>query len=133
MMKPTRIAALFLAVVFVAGALSGYVAHTLYSQRTARAAPNPTQMRERYLTRLTRDLALSPEQVTQVSAILEQTGQRMRELRERMEPEFEAIRVAQRQRIMALLTPEQQPKYEKVLEEQRKRHEREGRSGGRPH
>ena len=133
MMKPTRLAALFLAVVFVAGALSGYVAHTLYSQRTARAAPNPTQTRERYLARLSKDLALSPEQVTQVSAILEQTGQRMRELRERMEPEFEAIRMAQRQRIMALLTPEQQPKYQKILEEYRKRHEQGAQRGGRPH
>jgi len=132
MMKPTRLAALFLAIVFLAGVVSGYVAHSLY-QRTARAATNPSQARDRYLARLTKDLLLSPEQVTQVSAILDQTGQRMRELRERMEPEFEAIRVAQRQRIMALLTPEQQPKYQKLIEEHRKRHEKAVQGGGKPH
>jgi Spy/CpxP family protein refolding chaperone len=120
-MRPTRLAALSLAIIFLAGALFGFVVHSYYSQRTARAAANPQEFRVRYITRLQKDLALSPEQLAQITAILDDTSQHFREIRERMEPEFEALRVAQRQRIMAVLTPEQQPKYQKILEEHRKK------------
>jgi Spy/CpxP family protein refolding chaperone len=121
MMKPTRLAALYLAAVFVAGTLFGFVAHGFYSERTARAS-NPKEFRERVIARFTKDLSLSTEQVTEVTAILDQTHDRFQGIRDRMEPEFDALREAQRQRIMALLTPEQQPKYQKLLEERRQRH-----------
>ena len=109
MTKPTRIAALYLAAVFLAGGLFGFVAHGLYSQKTARAEnrpPNPREFRQRYLDKLHKDLALSPEQLTQVTAILDETGERFQDLRERMNPEFEAIRQQQRGQIQALLNPE---------------------------
>lgn len=121
MMKPARIAALWLAIVFLAGALFGFVAHSVYVQRTARAAPTSKEMRERFAANLRRELSLSPEQYTQVAAILEQTSQQFRELRERMEPEFESLREAQHRRIMSILTPDQQPKYQKILEEHRRK------------
>ena len=122
MTKTTRLAALWLTLVFLAGTLFGFVVHSFYSQRTARAGPNPKEFRERYIGRLHRELALSPEQLTQVTAILDQTGQRFQEIRDRMEPEFQAIREQQRQRIMAILTPDQQPKYQKIIEEHRRKH-----------
>lgn len=122
MMKPTRLATLYLIVVFLAGALFGVVVHTVYEQRSTRAAPNPKLFRQHYLAKLEKELSLSPEQVAQVAAILDQTGQRFREIKDRMDPEFQAIRDAQRARIMALLTPEQQPKYQKILEEHRRKH-----------
>ena len=121
MTRPTRIAALCLTIVFLAGALFGFVAHTFYGQRTARAS-NPKESRESYVAKLQKDLSLSREQLAQMTAILDQTSQRFREVKERMEPEFEALRVAHRQRIMAILTPEQQPKYQKILEERRRKH-----------
>ena len=140
MMKPTRIAALWLAMVFLAGALFGFVAHSFYADRTTladRAArpSNPKDFRERYLAKLKNELSLSPEQLDQVRAILDQTGQRFHELREqfhdKLEPEFETVRQMQRQRIMAVLTPEQQPKYQKIIEEQRRRHEKDKEKGSR--
>ena len=124
-MKPTRIAALCLALVFVAGALFGFVAHSLYSERSARAS-NPKEYRERYITKLQKDLSLTQDQVNQATAILDQTGERFREIRERMDPEFDTIRQDQRQRIMAALTPEQQPKYQQIVDEWRRQHERHG-------
>jgi Spy/CpxP family protein refolding chaperone len=132
MTKPTRLAVLYLAVVFVAGGLFGFMAHGLYSQRSARAAPRPTQkeFRDRYVSKLQNDLALTAEQTTQVITILDETNERFRELRNRMDPEFDAIRSQQRQRIMALLNPEQQAKYQQILEEWRKQREKRG-SGGR--
>ena len=127
MTKAKRVAALYLAVVFVAGGLFGFVAHGLYRQTTARAEirpPDPKQFRERYLDKLERELSLTAAQRPQVAAILDRTGDGFRELRERMNPEFEAIRRQQRQDIRALLSPEQQGKYQKMLEEWQKRHEK---------
>jgi Spy/CpxP family protein refolding chaperone len=125
MMKPTRIAVLCLAGVFVAGALFGVVAHSVYSQRVTAAATNPTpkDLHARYLKRLDSRLTLTAAQREKISPILDNSGDRVRELRDRMEPEFEAIRHGQRQEIMALLTPEQQTEYQKLIEEQRRRRE----------
>jgi len=129
MTKPTRMAALYLAVVFVAGGLFGVVAHGLYSQKTARAS-SPKEFRERYVAKLQKDLSLTPEQLPQVTAILDQTGDRFRVVRERMIPEFDVIRQQQRAQIMALLNPEQQGKYQKILDEWRRKRELErGRQG----
>jgi len=129
MVRPNRLAALYLAGVFVAGAVFGFVANSLYTMRAA--APNrpgdPKQVREQYVSNLQKDLALTPEQLAQVTAILDDTNQRFRELREKMDPEFAAIRESQRQRIMALLTPEQQPRYQKVLEDHRLRRQKHHR------
>ena len=126
MSRPTRVAALYLAIVFLAGTLFGVVVDRFYSQRTARAAssPSPKESRERYVTTLQKELALTAAQLAQVTEILDQTGQRFRELRERSGPEFEAIREDQRRRIMGVLTVEQQPKYRKILEEHRQRRQR---------
>ena len=120
MTKPTRIAALCLGVVFLAGAIFGFVAHNLYYEHTARAS-SPQQARQIYVARLQKDLALSPEQLTQIIAILDQTRQHFGEVKSKVEPEFEALREAQHQRVMAILTPEQQPKYQSILEEYRQR------------
>ena len=124
MMQQKRLAALYLGVVFLAGALFGAVAHGLYTQRTAQAsqALSPRQFRERYVARLQKDLALTPEQLAQVTAISEETGRQFQQIREKMGPDFAAIREAHRQRIMAILTPEQQPKYQKIVEEYQRRH-----------
>jgi len=116
MTRTIRVAAIYLGLAFLAGGLFGFLTHSLYSQRPA-SASNPKEFRERYVARLQSNLSLTPEQLAQVTAILDDTGQRFRELRERMSPEFQAIRDAQRARIMTLLTPEQQPKYQKILED----------------
>ena len=128
-MRATRLAALYLGIVFLAGAVFGLVGDRLY-QRTARAA-GPQEFRQRFLDNLQRDLALSPEQLTQVTVILDETGQRFRELRERMAPDFQAIRDTKRERILAVLTPDQQSKYLKILEGARKQqHEKHRHLGG---
>ncbi len=130
MMRSTRIAAVYLAVVFLAGTVFGVVADRLY-QRTASAGPpsrpNPKDFRVRYLDRLQKDLGLSPEQLSQVTTILEETDQRFRQVREKTAPEFESIRNDQRQRISALLSPEQRPKYDGILEQHRREREKRRR------
>jgi Spy/CpxP family protein refolding chaperone len=126
MMKPTRVAVLCLAGVFLAGALFGVVAHSVYSQRATAAAanpPTPKDLHARYLKRLDSRLSLTAAQREKIGPILDGSGDRVRDLRDRMEPEFEAIRHSQRQEIMSLLTPDQQAEYQKLIEEQRRRRE----------
>jgi len=130
MTKPTRIAALCLGIVFLAGAIFGFVAHNLYYEHTARAS-NPQEARQRYMAKLQTDLALSPEQMTQITAIMDQTRQHFREVQSKVEPEFEALREAQRQRVMAILTPEQQPKYQTIVDEHRQRRLQRQKAAGR--
>jgi len=127
MTRPTRIAALYLAVVFVAGTLFGFVAHGLYRQQTTRANRDPRQFLEEYVAKLQRDLSLTSDQLMQVTAILDQTGERFREIRKRMDPEFDAIRQQQRQQIKALLNPDQQVKYQQILDEWQRNREKRGR------
>ena len=125
MMKQKRLALLYLSAVFLAGAVFGTVAHGLYVQHTAQASSQPSspqEARERYVARLKKDLALTPEQLAQVIASSEETGRRFQQMREKMAPDFAAIREDHRQRMMAILTPEQQPKYQKIVEEHQRRH-----------
>ncbi len=126
MMKPARLAAVWLALVFLAGTLFGFVAHSFYADRTTRASkPRPEDHRARIIAKLQRELSLSPEQVTQVKSIFEQTHLHFQQLHEKMDAETDAVRQDHRQRVMAILTPEQQPKYQKILEDARRRHEAE--------
>jgi len=120
MKKQTWIAALYLSLVFLAGVLFGYVIDNLQNQRPARPG-NPGQFRERYIASLQRELSLTPEQVAKVTAILDETGKRFHQLKKQMDPELQTIRQSQRQQIMAVLTAEQQPLYQKLLDERRRR------------
>jgi Spy/CpxP family protein refolding chaperone len=127
MMKPTRIAVLCLAGVFGAGAVFGFLAHSVYSQRVTRAAsPSPKEFRGQYINRLEKRLSLTPDQRDRVAAILDETGDRFRDLRERIDPEFDRIRQEQRQKVTAILSPEQQAEYQVIIEEQQRRRREQG-------
>lgn len=64
---------------------------------------------------LSGELALTPQQQTQLQAILEETGKQYKGIRNRMRAENEQVRQAARQRIREILTDEQQPKFEELL------------------
>jgi hypothetical protein len=130
-----RAVLLYLALIFGAGATFGAVAYRFYDAQTAvadRLPGPPLSRRERteiyrhkLVTKLQEDLQLSPDQVTEVTAILEDTGQRYLELYRNLRPQIEALRVEQAERVMAILSPGQQEDYHKILE--RRRLEREKR------
>jgi protein CpxP len=86
---------------------------------------------------LTKKLNLTPDQVTQVKAIDDSTRQQMMALRndtsttsDEKRPKMMAIRQASDAKIRALLTPDQQTKYDAMQAEMRE-HRRDG-SGGPP-
>ena len=68
----------------------------------------------RMLDHLQSELQLSPEQTQQIRQVLDRTRDEMIELRGETEPRFVAIRERSRDQIRAVLTPEQQQKFDQL-------------------
>jgi Spy/CpxP family protein refolding chaperone len=123
--------ALYVGLVFVSGALLGAFSHRLYtvSGVSANAPRNPEEFRKRYMEEMKSRLKLTADQVTKLSAILDETRARVRSTRESIEPEIRQIRDEQQEKVHQILSAEQRPEYDKM------RQEREAeikRRGGRP-
>lgn len=124
--RPKKIAALYLGAVFAAGAVFGIAAYRFYAVNTAnaelQAAPvTPQEYRDRMVGKLQHELGLSPDQTVEVQKIYDYIGERWHDVRDAMEPEFEAMRKERADRIMGILNPEQQEKYRQMLEEKRRK------------
>lgn len=135
--------AVYLLLVFLSGTLVGVFAYRLYMVNTVlssegvfRAPRSPEEFRRRYLEEMTTRLHLSGEQVQQLREIVDETGQRIREVHERSRPEMKAIDQAQYEKIQVMLTETQRAEYEKMrAEREKRRHQRKmqgegGKTGG---
>jgi Spy/CpxP family protein refolding chaperone len=121
--KSRREAAFLVIVVFALGILLGGLGTHLWGERVwgHQAAPNS---RDEIIGRLTHQVGLSPEQQTQVTAIVDDTRAQWRALYSPLDPKKEEIRQQSREKIRALMTPEQKAKLEAFfhqLDEQRKK------------
>jgi len=129
--QDTNKAALYLALVFGAGALVGFAANDFYRTRTAEAVESEARTASEYYNNLVQELDerlnLDDDQVSEILLVLDEVGERFFEVRDAMEPEFEAIRRERAQRIMAMLSAAQQREYEKMLEERRVKQEEQRR------
>lgn len=117
-MMGTRRAFFYLVLVFLLGAVVGGLA-TLWASRLGWAAERADYRRDPRgaLEWLDRELKLSPEQRTQVEAILDETGQAYRAIRQRTRPEYEAVRQQGREKIRAALSQEQRARFEELVRE----------------
>jgi len=118
---------LILILVFVLGALAGVGGTVWLGPRiTAHLQRHdPQKGKQEFLTRVRKELNLSPEQAAQFDAIAEQTWSRWDTLHQQMEPQFEAIRMEGRAKLRALMNPEQLQQFDKMLAEfdaERKKH-----------
>ena len=104
---------LVLLVVFVLGSVTGAALTGLYRSRAS------GDLRERtmheHFEKMRRELNLTDQQTTQVRAILDETRNEYRALRSELKPRFEEPRQKARARIRALLTPEQQQKFDAMV------------------
>ena len=110
-------AAMLVATLVLGGLLGGSL--TSFAERKAREKarrPRPT-----YVERLSQDLALSPDQKDRIQAILDRHQPTMdsiwTEIRQKF-PQMETERVTVRQEVFAVLTPEQQAKYNAIIQRQ---------------
>jgi Spy/CpxP family protein refolding chaperone len=122
----SRKAYLIVFVLFILGIALGSVGTYLVTMRVQAARPAgiapgvPSHM-----ALFTRDLNLTPDQQTQIQAILSDTRAHYAELHSKLDPEYEQVRQQGRDHIRQVLTPEQRPKFEDLMrqmdEERRKR------------
>jgi Spy/CpxP family protein refolding chaperone len=132
-MRPRVKGALLLLLAFLLGTAAGALGFGLFQARMGwwRSPRDPAPFQQLLLKRLTRELDLRPEQRQQVETVLRETGQEFARLREEVDPRVREIRVRSREKIRAILTPEQQAKFEALEKEWLRRAERWHREGGR--
>lgn len=113
--------ALYIGLVFLAGAVSGALGHRLYASRVVSAntvaPPSPVEWRAKFVAEMNERLKMSPTQLADLDKILDQTRDRYRELREKAKPEMKRVHDEQVEAITAILTPEQRPEYARMVEE----------------
>ncbi|MDT5060901.1 MAG: motif family protein [Acidobacteriota bacterium] len=112
--------------VFVLGGVTGASLDSLYRLRAS--GNGRAEMRgerrnkEDIFERMKNDLNLTDQQATEIHAILDQARNDYRQLRTEVRPRYDAARQNARTKIRALLTPEQQQKFDaKVAEYDAKR------------
>jgi hypothetical protein len=113
----SRKAMMLVFVLFALGVALGSVGTYVVTTRVQAARPQATLAHNpaRTMAMYTRDLNLSPDQQTQIQAILNDTRARYAGLHEKLDPEYEQVRQQGRDHIRQVLNPEQRPKFEDLL------------------
>jgi len=115
---------LVLVAVFVLGAVTGGALTGLYRSRASSTAGRDNReraMKERF-EKMRQELNLTDQQTTQVRAILDDTRNDYRTLREELRPRFDEPRMKARAKIRALLDPDQQKKFDALVAQQDAEH-----------
>ncbi|HEX8560419.1 MAG TPA: hypothetical protein VF668_20155 [Pyrinomonadaceae bacterium] len=121
---------LAVAAVFALGCATGALLDSAYRLRAGAARGEGREGRrdpERMFERMRRDLELDERQAAEVRRILDETRGEYRALRAEARPRFDAIRQSARGRIRALLTPEQQQRFDARVAEKDARRDAEER------
>jgi periplasmic protein CpxP/Spy len=108
--------------VFLLGAVSGAaVTHMIDRARhEAFIKGGPEAREESIVNRLTRKLDLDRQQQEQVRIIIHENHAAIQELRKQTRPQIESLLEQGQKRINAILRPEQQEKFQRIIEERKK-------------
>jgi hypothetical protein len=123
--RTRREAALLVIVVFALGVLLGGLGTHLWGERVWGQQSVP-KTRDQLVARLTHEVGLTPEQQKQVTAIIDDTRAQWKVIYAPVDVQKEQIRQQSRDKLRALMTPEQRVKLESFfheLDEQRKKDE----------
>ena len=97
------------------GCITGAALDGLYRSRAGFDRPEGRGRDPKsHFEEMRRDLNLNDEQATAIRSILDETRNEYRALRAEMKPRFDAPRLKARERIRALLTPEQRQRFDAV-------------------
>ncbi|MGD1211977.1 MAG: hypothetical protein ABR973_11545 [Candidatus Acidiferrales bacterium] len=124
--KARREAAVLFLVVFLLGLLLGGLGSHLWGERVwgGSAPVNTRPTRNEVIAQCTHELQLTPDQQKQLAAIIDDTRSKWAALYAPLDPQREQIRQDGRAHIRAILTPEQQLKFDdfmRRLDDQRKK------------
>jgi Spy/CpxP family protein refolding chaperone len=100
--------------VFVLGGVTGAALDSVYRLKASGGRPemHGRRNKEKLFEEMRRDLNLTDQQAEGIRAILDETRNEYRALREKCRPQYDAVRQSARARMRALLTPEQQQKFD---------------------
>lgn len=126
-----RKALALIVLVLVLGVALGAVGHSLFDRRVEGARTQTRRDPPRGVSRLTSELDLTPDQQTQLRAILTSMQNRLDGVREQMNPQFDQIRDQGHDQIRQILTPEQRPKFEDFLRRLAEERRRRGNNNNR--
>jgi Spy/CpxP family protein refolding chaperone len=107
---------LVLVVVFLLGSITGGALTALYRARSG--SDRPERNVQQRFEKMRKELQLTDEQTKSVSAILDETRNEYRSLRSELRPRFDEPRLKARAKMRALLTPEQQQKFDAIVAQQ---------------
>jgi esterase/lipase len=111
-------ATLWLAIIFVLGAALGGIFGYALAHHTYAAAPivlTAEAKRAQRREQMTREVNLNAEQQKQVGAILDQAQTEYKAVHDVMDPQIEVVRQKTRDKIRALLSGDQKPRFEEFL------------------
>ena len=96
--------------------------------------PKPEDIRKRIVNDMKRDIHLDDQQVVQLEKIMDDIRAQGEEMRKQMNEHGRTIRDHQQEEIRKMLRPEQQPLYDKWLQERQlerqRRQQEKGKEGG---
>ena len=114
---------LVLLVVFLLGSVTGAALTGLYRSRGGGGAEARERAMHERFEKMRSELNLTDQQTTSVRTILDETRSEYKALRTELRPRFEEPRTKARARIRALLTPEQQQKFDAMMAQQDAQHD----------
>lgn len=127
----TKAAVVYLAGVFLVGAVAGGAGGYAYARRQPRW-PGPPRS-EDYVKvkcdRLTQELGLSADERARIEPVVRETFEKMGQLHKESNRRFDVAREESDKKLAALLDPEKRIKFEKLQRERRVRWERFGGRG----
>jgi Spy/CpxP family protein refolding chaperone len=124
---------LAIAAIFALGCATGAFLDSAYRLRAGAArhgARGGKRDPAHAFEKLQRELNLDERQAAEVRRILDETRDEYRTLRSETRPRFDAIRESARTRIRAVLTPEQQQRFDARVAEMDARRKDEEKKGG---
>jgi len=113
-------AALLAVLLFGCGVLVGALGQRYYASTTV-SAKTAEDFRHHYISEMESRLKLSPDQVSQLETILDDTKAKYKAIRDAYHPAMLKIKNEQIARVKSILTPQQVPAYEQLVAEREQR------------
>jgi Spy/CpxP family protein refolding chaperone len=117
-----------LVAVFLLGSVTGAALSGLIRSRASSARDAHERSASERFAKMRTELNLTDQQSTQIKTILDDTKNEYKTLRTELKPRFDEPRLKARAKIRALLTPEQQQKFDAIVAGYDSRREEEEKS-----
>jgi hypothetical protein len=116
---------LAVAAVFVLGCVTGASLDSVYRLQAASQSAGAQPGKEDFFEALRRNLDLNSQQAMEIRTIVDETRGDYRQLRAEVRPRYDSLRQKARVRIRALLSPEQQQKFDTMVAQRDARRDEE--------